>query len=392
MTAVKLYPENNKPTVLMAFKTITLKHGQLTFVRIYQGKVSKGSSLVNMRTGKKTRFGRLVRIHADQQEDIAEATAGDIVGVMGVNCASGDTFTSDNLQVALEDIYVPKPAVRLAISAADKKQADTLAAALDRFSKDDPTFHVISDAETGQTLIAGMGQLHLEVYVEKLQTDFECECIIGQPLVAYKEHPTKTVEFTHRLSKQTGGPGTFAEITARLEPVEVDDDFVFESQIKGGAIEPVHVKGVKSGFTEALKNGPLGNFEMVGVKITLLDGEMHEKDSSEYAFQLCAQQALRDVAYKNANVRLWEPIMHLEIESPREFQGAITSQLGRLRGVVTDVDNSETGCVLRAEVPLAETFNYSDSLRSITKGTASFSMELSGYRETVPKVQRRVLL
>lgn len=390
---VELVHNNDLPLVAMGFKTVEQKFGQLTFVRIYQGQLEKGKVVTNMRTGKRTRISRLMRLHANQQEEISVAHAGDIVGVVGANSASGDTFTDGKLNVAMENIFVPEPVMRLSIMPANQNRAEAMSRALDRFRRDDPTFQVQSDSETGETLIAGMGQLHLEVYLERLKEDHDCECLVGRPSVAYKERPSRAVDFTHRLKKQSGGPGQFAQIVARLEPLPEDSDetFVFEDQTVGGRIDRKFVPSIRKGFAETLKNGPMGQFEVFGTKITLLDGEMHEKDSSEYAFQLCAQQALRDVVLPQANVKLWEPIMKMEIEFPSQFQGAITGNIAKIRGLVTGTETNDGNSTLFAEVPLAELFDYSNTIRSLTQGNASFSMELLGYRETTQREQESIV-
>ena len=391
--SVRLNSDPKAPLVAMAFKTVIEKFGQLTYLRVYQGTIRKGESYRCARTGKRVRFGRLVRMHADQLEDIDMATAGDIIGVVGIDCASGDTFTSSECRLSLENIHVADPVMQLAIAPEQRKDADRLAKALDRFRREDPTFQVSTDSETGETLIAGMGQLHLDVYIERIESDYGCRCVVGHPRVAYKERPTKSVSFEHRLKKMTGGPGMFAQITGRLEllPDDMDEGFAFEDQITGGRIQARHINAVQDGFVQALQKGPIGHFEVVGAKLILVDGMEHKNDSSEMAFKLCARSAMRDVILPKAEVVLLEPVMRLSVEMPVEFQGSITGQLARKRGVVTSTDITSDGlCQIVAEVPLSELFDYSNELRSVTQGKGAFTMQPLTYRIAPAEVQAAV--
>lgn len=392
---VRLSQDGDAPVVAMAFKTVVESFGQLTFVRIYQGRIRSGDSLSNARTNRRVRFSRLVRIHAGQRDVINEASAGDIVGVIGVDCLSGDTFVGDGISCSLENIYVPDPVIRRSIAPADRDDADKLAKALDRFRRQDPTFQVLTDPRTGETLIAGMGQLHLDVYLERLRGEHQCECITGPPQVAYQQRPTKAVDFDFRLKKQSGGPGQFAHVKGRMEPVNAvessTDAFVFVDEVKGGRIPREYIPAAKTGFREALDRGPLGEFEVVGVKVVLMDGSFHEQDSSDQAFRLCARDAMRREILPLAEVVLMEPVMRLEIEIPQEFQGSVTGRLSRNRGIVTSSQTSGSVCVIFAEVPLAELFDYASDLRSMTQGHGTFSMEFLAYREAPKGVQAQIL-
>ncbi|MFK7768733.1 MAG: elongation factor G [Mariniblastus sp.] len=390
---IQLSCESDEPAVAMAFKTVVEKFGQLTYLRVYQGQIEKGRSYVNARTQKSVRFGRLVRVHADQREEIERAMPGDIVGVIGVDCASGDTFTDSGCNLSLENITVAQPVLQLSIAPEKREDAAKLGKALDRFRKEDPTFQVTSDPKTGETLIAGMGQLHLDVYVQRIKDDYDCKCVVGQPRVAYKERPTATVEFEHTLKKMTGGPGQFAHIVGRLEVLAENSEvgFEFEDEIVGGRIERKFVSAVRAGVMESLERGPLGRFEVVEVKFTLIDGKQHEQDSSEIAFRQCAAEAMRNIVLPKSKIALLEPIMKLEIEVPSEFQGAVTGHLGRKRGLVTSSEVADGVCVIVAECPLAELFDYANSLRSMTQGNGNFSMEPCGYREVPKNVQDEVL-
>lgn len=390
---VLLSCRRDAPLVAMAFKTVVESFGQLTFVRIYQGQVRSGAVYRNARTGASVRFGRLVRLHADEREEIGVAEAGDIIGVVGMECASGDTFVGKGTDLSLENILVADPVVQWSIATKRREDTEKMAKALDRFRREDPTFRVSSDPHTGETLIAGMGQLHLEVYVERLESDFRCETVVGPPRVAYKERPTMDVEFDYRLKKQNGGLGAFAHIIGRLEvlPEESNDDFVFESLVVGGRIGRSFIAAARDGFREALSSGPLGKHDVIGVKMTLLGGGEHEKDSSEMSFRKAARDAMRDVILPQAEVVLLEPIMKVEIECPIDFQGAVSGHLSRRRGVVSSVGGNGEHCEIVAEAPLAELFDYVGELRSMTEGKGTFTMEPLAYRPVPREVEQRVL-
>ena len=388
---VQLECESDLPLVAMAFKTVVEKFGQLTFLRVYQGTLQKGTQIVNVRTGKPIRFGRLVRMHADKREDLDIAYPGDIVGVVGIDCFSGDTFADRGFDARLETFVVADPVIQLSIAPKNRDDADKLAAALARFVREDPTFSVSTASDSGETLIAGMGQLHLQVYVERIETDYECECIVGTPSVAYQERPSRSVDFEHQFKKMSGGPGQFAYIVGRMDPLEGDGGFAFEDSISGGRLEQRFIPAVRKGFEEALYGGPLGGFPVVGVAMTLVDGKQHENDSSEMSFRNCAAQAMRNVILPAAGLRLWEPVMELEIEIAESFIGAISGHLSRKRGVVTDSKTIGDLSVVIATVPLAELFDYSHELRSMTQGTGTFNMTPAGYRPVPRDVEEEVL-
>jgi len=388
---VQLQCDAHLPVVAMAFKTVVEKFGQLTFLRVYQGTLKKGASVVNVRTGKPIRLGRLVRIHAAQREDLDIAFPGDIVGVVGIDCFSGDTFADRGCDVQLETFVVADPVVQLAIAPKNRDDADKLAAALARFVREDPTFSVSTDSQSGETLIAGMGQLHLQVYVERIEMDYECECIVGTPSVAYQERPSLPVDFEHQFKKMSGGPGQFAQIVGRMELLDSDTGFVFAETVIGGRIEKRFCSAAGKGFAEALQGGPLGGFPVVGVAVTLTDGKQHPNDSSEIAFRNCAAQAMRNVILPRSGLRLWEPVMELEIEVPEEFVGAVTGHLSRKRGVVTGSTATGQTSIVNATAPLAGLFDYSNELRSMTKGAGAFNMTPAGYRPVPENVQAEIL-
>ena len=389
---VKLAPDNTKPVVAMAFKTVIETFGQLTYVRIYQGQVKKGESYVNTRTGKKVRFGRLVRMHADQREDVDDAGAGDIIAVVGVECATGDTFCGDGVEYGLEKIYAAEPVLRLSIEPIKRDGADKLAKALERFRREDPTFHVSSDAETGQTIIAGMGQLHLEIYVERIRREYKVECMVGEPRVAYRECPTRTVEFNYKHKKQTGGSGQYAHVVGKIVPLpeESEQTYEFVNEVSQGRIPKEYIKPVDEGFKRALDKGPLCECEVVGVQAVLQDGSYHDVDSSEMAFNICAFNCMREQLTK-AKMALQEPIMKLEVEVPEEFQGPVTGHLSGKRGVITGTESRMGIAVINAEVPLANMFDYANEIRSMTQGKGTFSMEFSKYKQVPTNLQDEIV-
>lgn len=389
---VPLKNDPSAPLVAMAFKTVVEQFGQLTYMRVYQGTMKKGESYINSRTGKKVRFGRLVRMHANDRSDIDVASAGDIIAVVGVDCASGDTFCGDGVNYSLESIYVPIPVIRLSVAPAQRDGADRLGKALERFRREDPTFHVSTDPETSETIIAGMGQLHLEVYIERIRREYKCEVTVGEPKVAYKETPTKTVEFNYKHKKQTGGSGQYAHVVGRLYqlPEDAQESFEFVNSITQGRIPSQYIPACEHGFERALDKGPLIECEVVRVGIELLDGSYHDVDSSEKAFDICAWYAMRE-ALSKAEVSLLEPIMKLEIEAPDEFQGSITGHLSSKRGIINSAENRQGTCVITAEVPLAGMFDYANELRSMTQGKGGFSMEFNCYRQVPKSIQGEVI-
>ena len=377
---VQLESDPKKPMVCMAFKTVVEEYGQLTYTRIYQGKIVKGESYINTRTGKRVRFGRLVRMHANDRQDVDVAEAGDIVALVGVDCASGDTFCGEGVNYSLESIFVPDAVIRLSIEPAKRDGADKLGKALERFRREDPTFRVLTDEETGQTLIAGMGQLHLDIYVERIKREYGVECIIGQPRVAYRETPTKQVEFNYKHKKQTGGSGQYGHVVGKLVPLPEDSAVAYEfvNDVTGGRIPKEYIKPIDEGFQRALVKGPLCECEVVNVQMVLEDGSYHDVDSSEMAFGICAFDCMRETL-KKAAIGLLEPIMKLEVEVPEEYQGNVTGHISSKRGVVGSTETNMSVATIEAEVPLASMFDYANELRSMTQGKGTFTMEFSRY-------------
>ena len=390
---VTLKAQDNAPLVAMAFKIVEEQFGQLTYTRIYQGQVVKGETYTNTRTGKRFRVGRLVRMHADQREDLERAGAGDIMAIVGVDCASGDTFCAEEVNYALESIFVPEAVIRLSIEPLKRDGADKLSKALERFRREDPTFRVMTDEETGQTLIAGMGQLHLEVYVERIKREYKVECVVGEPRVAYRETPSKTVEYNYKHKKQTGGSGQYAHIVGKLVPLPEDSPIPYEfvNDVFGGRIPKEYIAPVDAGFQRALPKGPLCECEVVNVQMVLEDGSYHDVDSSEMAFNICAFNCMRETL-KKADMVLLEPIMVLEVEAPVEYQGNITGHISSKRGLILNTDSRVGMCVVKAEVPLANMFDYANELRSMTQGKGGFTMEFGRYKQVPKSIQEEIVV
>ncbi|HEC30905.1 MAG TPA: elongation factor G [Deltaproteobacteria bacterium] len=375
---VELVPDPKKPLVALAFKLEAGRYGQLTYIRIYQGKIEKGDTIVNSRTGQKVKVGRIVRMHADQMEDIEGAGAGDIIGLFGIDCFSGDTFTDGTVNYTLTSIHVPSPVISLSIKPKDSDSKKNLSKALQRFAKEDPTFRTYMDHETKETIISGMGELHLEVYLERMKREYGVRAEAGKPKVAYRETISRRADFDYTHKKQTGGAGQFARVAGFIEPFE-NEDFVFESQIRGGVIPTEYIPACEKGFRACLKKGSILGFPIVGVKVTINDGTTHPVDSSELAFQQAAIGGFRK-AYEKAKPIILEPLMRTVVETPREFQGVVLGSLNQRRGIITSTSEDEVFTKIEAEVPLSEMFGYSSVLRSLTQGKAEFTMEFSRYQ------------
>ena len=381
-----------KPTVAMAFKLTEEQFGQLTYTRIYQGSLNKGDQIVNSRTGRKLRVGRMVRMHSNDRENTDNAEAGDIIAMVGVECASGDTFCGEGIKVTCESIFAPEPVISLAVRGEDNEQQMKMSKALGRFMREDPTFHVRTDQESGETVISGMGELHLDIYIERMRREYAVDVIVGAPQVNYREAITSTADFDHLHKKQTGGSGQYAGVTGTIEPLPEDHEngFEFVNQIFGGAIPSEHIPACEKGFKDVMEKGPLASFPMVGVKVTLNDGKYHDVDSSDLAYQLASRTAMRDAVNKSSPV-LMEPVMKVEVETPSDFQGSVIGDLSSRRGVIygTEVNGDDT--VINAGVPLGEMFGYATQLRSLTSGKANYSMEFEKYNRCPTFVQEKVI-
>ena len=372
------------PTVALAFKLEDGQYGQLTYIRIYQGVIKKGDELYNTRSKKKFKVGRLIRMHASTMEDISEGGCGDIVALFGIDCASGDTFCSPSLNYSMTSMYVPDAVISLSIKPVDKKAADNMAKAINRFTKEDPTFRCHVDEESNETIISGMGELHLDVYVERMKREYKAEVTTGAPQVAYRETITKRADFEYTHKKQTGGSGQYGKVCGFIEPLNEDGkNYEFVNEVKGGKIPTEYIPAVDKGFQASLAKGQLIKFPVVGVKVTVNDGQSHPVDSSDMAFQLAAMGAFKE-AYMKAAPEIMEPIMKVSVEGPTEFQGNIFGSINQRRGMIVSSVEDNGMCHVDAEVPLSEMFGYSTVLRSLTQGKAEFTMEFQKYGK-VPK-------
>lgn len=387
--SVPVTHKTDDPTLAYAFKIEDGAYGQLTYIRIYQGRLSKGDDIINARTGKKVKVGRLGRMHSDKMEDLSEANAGDIVALFGIDCASGDTFRSANTDLTLTSMFVPEPVIHLAVKPIDRKATDNMSKALQRFTKEDPTFRVRYDDKAGETVISGMGELHLEVYVERMKREYKAEVEVGAPKVAYRERITKPVKFDYVHKKQTGGSGQYARIIGVMEPIE-GDEFEFENKVTGGNVPREYIPSVQKGFLASVDEGTHIGSPVSGFKVTLEDGAAHSVDSSDMAFQAAARGAFREY-YPKGKPQALEPMMNVSIEGPNEFQGEIVGTVLQRRGVLVGTTEDDGFVRIEAEVPLAEMFGYATTLRSATQGKAEFTMEFHRYAPAPSSVQEELV-
>ena len=391
--AMKRYPSVDEPFSALAFKIATDPYvGKLTFFRVYSGQLEKGSYILNSTTGERERVGRILEMHANDKKDIDIVRAGDIAAAVGVKKVNtGDTFCDVDDPIILEQITFPEPVIKLAIEPKSKADAEKLTTGLVKLAEEDPTFQVTTDEETGQTTVAGMGELHLEIIVDRLRREFKVEANVGQPQVSYRETISKPFEHREVYKKQTGGRGKFADISFEIGPLEhfeqfadddkkvsVDEDFKFINEIVGGNIPREFIPSVEKGFREAMKNGIQANYPAQKIGVRLFDGSYHDVDSDQVSFELCAKLAFRNSA-KKAGPELLEPVMAVEITTPEDFMGDVIGDINGRRGIIQKMDNNVEGSVVKAKVPLSEMFGYSTDLRSITQGRAAYSMEFSEY-------------
>jgi len=386
---VVLQADPDLPLVALAFKLEEGRFGQLTYLRIYQGKLKKGDTIVNARTGRDVRVGRLVRMHADEMEDINESSTGDIVALFGVDCASGDTFTSDKISYAMTSMHVPAPVIHITIKPKDKKAQANVGKALQRFTKEDPTFHARVDEESGETVISGMGELHLDVYVERMKREYNAEVETGAPQVAYREAITRKAEFNYLHKKQTGGSGQYGRVAGYVEPYP-EGEFEFVNDIFGGSIPQEFIPSVEKGFRSMLKKGRLIGFPLTNFRVVINDGAAHAVDSSDNAFQAAARGAFREV-YDRAKPAILEPIMKVAVEGPTEFQGAFVRTIMQRRGIIVGTTEQEGFVRVDADVPLAEMFGYSTDLRSSSQGKAEYTMEFARYAPVPGEVSQELV-
>ena len=392
-------PDFDKPLVCMAFKITDEQFGQLTYTRIYQGTLNKGDTIWNTRTKKKVRIGRMVRMNSNDRENIDSAGAGDIIAMVGVDCASGDTFVQDDsmLDVSCEGMHIPIPVIELSIKAKDKDHQARMSKGLARFKKEDPTFHLFTDEESGETRIAGMGELHLEIYVERLKREYKADVEVGAPQVNYRETIRGEAGFDCTHKKQTGGSGQFGQVVGVIRPLtedkkeREDQNFKFNNNIKGGSIPSEFIGACEKGFEDIMDKGPLAAFPLINVEVDLNDGKYHDVDSSDMAFRIASRQAMRQGIAK-ADAVLLEPYMKVSVETPDEFQGFVIGDLSSRRGLIQGSETNAGGeTIVNAQVPLAEMFGYSTDLRSGTAGKATYSMEFSEYKECPSNIQEKVI-
>lgn len=375
---VILTADPKQPLVALAFKLEEGQYGQLTYIRVYQGTLAKGDTIINVRTGRKVKVGRVVRMHANQMEEIESIPGGYIGALFGIDCASGDTFVSQGISYTMTSMYVPKPVISLAIAPKDSKSETNISKALNRFTKEDPTFKTYVSEETGDTIISGMGELHLEVYIERMRREYNAEVSAGKPKVAYRETITRKAEFNYTHKKQTGGAGQYGRIAGYVEPAE--EDFIFDNQVRGGSIPTQYIPACEKGFRNCLAKGPKMEFPVTGIKVVINDGASHAVDSSEMAFQAAARGAFLE-GYAKAKPTIHEPIMKVVVETPTEFQGSVMGSLNQRRGIIFGTQDEGPMCVIEAQIPLAEMFGYSTVLRSLTQGKAQFTMEFATYKQ-----------
>ncbi len=394
-----LEPDFEKPLVCMAFKITDEQFGQLTYTRIYQGVLNKGDTVYNTREKKKLRVGRMVRMNSNDRENIDSAGAGDIIAMVGVDCASGDTFVADDnlLNVSCEGMHVPIPVIELSIKAKDKDQQAKMSKGLARFRKEDPTFHVFTDEESGETRIAGMGELHLEIYVERLKREYKAEVEVGAPQVNYRETIRQEANFDYTHKKQTGGSGQFGQVVGVIRPLTAerkereDQNFSFKNNIKGGSIPSEFIGACEKGFEDVMDKGPLAAFPLINVEVDLNDGKYHDVDSSDMAFRIASRQAMRQGISK-ADAVLLEPYMQVQVETPDDYQGFVIGDLSSRRGLIQGSESAAGGeTIVNAQVPLSEMFGYMTDLRSGTAGKATYSMEFAEYKECPANIQEEVI-
>ena len=371
---------DDAPFAALGFKIMTDPFvGQLVFFRVYSGVVNSGDSIYNPVKGKKERIGRILQMHANSREEIKEVRAGDIAAAVGLKAiTTGDTLCDPNKVITLERMEFPEPVISQAVEPRTKSDQEKLGIALGKLAQEDPSFRVRTDEESGQTIISGMGELHLEIIIDRLRREFSVDANVGKPQVAYRETLNSAVEQEHKYSKQTGGRGQYGHVYLRIEPQQRGEGFEFVDQIKGGVVPREYIPAVQKGVVEAMESGIVAGYPVIDLKVTLYDGSYHEVDSSEHAFRAAAIQAFREASTKAKPVLL-EPIMRVEVVTPEQYMGGVTGDLNSRRGMISEMEDVPSGKIVRAEVPLSEMFGYATSLRSASQGRATYSMEFSQY-------------
>ena len=387
---VKLVPYNSLPFVGLAFKLEENNYGQLTYIRVYQGTLTKGTYLFNSRTDKKVRIPRIVRMHSNEMEDVDEVGAGEICAVFGVDCASGDTFTDGGLPYTMSSMFVPDAVMSLSIKPKRTGDADNFSKAMNRFQREDPTFRVHVDAESEETIISGMGELHLEVYVERLRREYKTDCVTGQPRVAYRETISRHADFDFLFKRQSGGPGDFARVAGFIEPNDDAANNHYESQVVGGHIPDKFLSACAKGFDTATDKGPLLGHRVIGTKMIINDGATHVTDSSDHAFNLATQMAFKK-AFTDAGGQVLEPLMRTTITAPNEFQGNILMLMNKRNATIHDTEIGTEDFTLICDCSLNAMFGFSSQLRAATQGKGEFSMEFSHYAAAPPHLQKELI-
>ncbi|KAM5472850.1 Elongation factor G, mitochondrial [Microsporum audouinii] len=387
---VKLIPYADLPFVGLAFKLEESNFGQLTYIRVYQGTLRKSMNVFNVKNNKKIKVPRIVRMHSNEMEEVSEIGPGEICAVFGVDCASGDTFTDGKLGYTMSSMFVPEPVISLSIKPKSSKDLANFSKAINRFQREDPTFRVYFDAESEETVISGMGELHLDIYVERMRREYRVDCVTGKPRVAYRETLGKRVDFDHLLKKQTGGPGDYARVVGWLEPSEKLEVNSFEEQIVGGSISEKFLFACEKGFNLACEKGPLIGHKVLGTRMVINDGATHMTDSSEMSFKIATQQAFRK-AFKEAEPHILEPLMKTVITAPTEFQGDIIGLLNKRNAIINDTETGVDEFTIFADCSLNSMFGFSSHLRAATQGKGEFTMEFSHYEKAPGQLQKELV-
>ncbi len=386
--------DDDAPFAALAFKIATDPFvGTLTFFRVYSGKLESGNAVFNSVKGKKERVGRMVQMHANDREEIKEVLAGDIAAAIGLkNVTTGDTLCDENHKIVLERMEFPEPVISVAVEPKSKADQEKMGVALGKLAQEDPSFRVRTDEESGQTIISGMGELHLDILVDRMRREFKVEANIGKPQVAYRECIRKPVDVEGKFVRQSGGRGQYGHVKVKIEPLPLDaeENFVFENAIVGGVVPKEYIPAVQAGIEEQMQNGCIAGYPLLGIKAILYDGSYHDVDSNEMAFKIAGSMALKKGALE-ANPALLEPIMKVEVVTPEDYMGDVVGDLNRRRGLIQGMDENPAGKVIRAEVPLSEMFGYATDLRSATQGRASYAMEFSRYMEAPSNIAEAII-
>ena len=382
------------PFAALAFKIATDPFvGTLTFARVYSGVLSSGDSVINSVKGKRERVGRMVQMHANQREEIKEVRAGDIAALIGMkDVTTGDTLCNEDQPIILERMEFPEPVISVAVEPKAKPDQEKMGIALSKLAQEDPSFRVRTDEETGQTIIAGMGELHLDIIVDRMRREFKVECSVGKPQVAYRERISKKVEIEGKFVRQSGGRGQYGHCWIRFEPAEDQnvEQLEFVNEVVGGVVPKEYIPAIQKGIAEQMKNGVLAGYPLLGLKATVFDGSYHDVDSNEMAFKVAASMATKELSFKGG-AALLEPIMKVEVVTPEDYMGDVVGDLNRRRGMILGMDENPSGKVINAEVPLAEMFGYATDVRSMSQGRASYSMEFLKYSEAPNNIAQGII-